>query len=268
MTAAACSAFTADDEAGPLAESGSPDGLVAADGPDATASDAAAGCPNGRGPAMLLVPAGGGVGAYCIDTTEVTQEHYQPFLDDGQKPPKNGAECNSSSSTFFPGCNFNPSATPQHPVACVDWCDARAYCAWAGKRLCGLLPGVQDGGFGGSVPAAQLEWSDACSRRGGRPYPWGADADAGGCNYLKDGGPTGVVPVKSRSECIGGFDGLHDMGGNVQEWLGICNATYCRAPGGGFDTNAEIAKRCDNAFGTVKDERKPQTGFRCCADVR
>ena len=41
---------------------------------------------------------------------------------------------------FTPSAAWPPAPTQaNHPVVWVDWCDAFAYCAGAGKRLCGPL---------------------------------------------------------------------------------------------------------------------------------
>jgi Sulfatase-modifying factor enzyme 1 len=44
---------------------------------------------------------------------------------------------------------FDLVNAPANPVACVDWCDAFAYCRSIGKRLCGA--------FGGGVHVASAE---------------------------------------------------------------------------------------------------------------
>jgi formylglycine-generating enzyme len=232
------------------------------------------------------------VGPFCIDATEVSQREYAAFLaamsmngdaggDAGAGIGNQIAECATTNTSFSPGptCtpfSFNPAS--DYPMACIDWCDAFAYCAWQGKRLCGLVDG-------GSVPHEQNlfattsdQWFAACSRNadGFHKYPYGNDYDGSVCN-TKDYGEGGIVPVGSAKSCVGGYAGLYDMSGNVWEWEDSCRpvgndsgASYCVVRGGGYQTGGDFFP--DQFLSCLahydfnqRTTTNPDTGFRCCS---
>lgn len=111
-------------------------------------------------------------------------------------------------------CNTKLKILADHPINCVDWYQAAAYCAWVGGRL-----------------PTEAEWEYA-ARSGGKDQdaPWG-DAPAScelavvdekpgfNCGKWKSKGPMGTSPVCSRP--AGNSDqGVCDLLGNVIEWTG------------------------------------------------
>jgi formylglycine-generating enzyme required for sulfatase activity len=273
--AIACGSFSAEDPVVPPAEAGPPAANAPDAAPDAAPADApsdtttAPACPSGRGPSMLPIVRPAGAGTFCIDATEVTQAQYKAFLDATDKPAKSGCKAG-----FDPLCDFGaptdfaPASRGAYPVACVDWCDAVSFCAWAGKRLCGDLSGVD----AGADRDDRSEWFGACSAFAQRAYPWGAEVERGlgGCNLAS----TAAVPVGSIASCQGASAGLFDMIGNLREWQADCAAANCTLRGGGFSDvpsatdDHDIVHCRAQAFAAPKADRYAQQGFRCCADVR
>jgi len=242
----------------PPAPSGSPDpGAQDGGGP-------AAACPG------LPLPIGVRVGTYCVDSTEVTNAHYQKFLAAVGTVPAPGTQ-----PSF---CSFNTeyasadagAPPPDYPVVSVDWCDARAYCAWAGKRLCGKI--------GGGASSASTEWKDpkvdqwhqACTFGGTRTYPYGSTYDGVACNGSDAIGSTQqATATKHFALCQGGYAGVFDMSGNVREWQDSCAGTAgasdsCRTRGGAAD-NGELHLMCDRDEAMPRDYASARTGFRCCS---
>jgi sulfatase modifying factor 1 len=219
------------------------------------AGDAAAprGCPSARGP-MVLGDAGGPL--FCIDSTEVTNAEYDLFLTAtaGGMPSAldagvpTGCEGNLSFLRF--GVAVDP---PTYPVARIDWCDAHAFCQWAGKRLCGKTI-AGDAGTG--------EWFNACSNGGQLTHPYGNAYVAGACN--EDATGLGVVqPVGSHPGCEGGLPGLYDMNGNLEELIDNCGPTTCSAVGGYYYapvTGCRVVREVTKAYVGA------ELGFRCCAE--
>ena len=123
--------------------------------------------------------------------------------------------------------------TDDHPVTCVSWRDAKAYVRWLSKET--------------GQPYRLLtesEWEYVARAGTSTPYYWGTrfedlcrNANGAGPNASADRG-TGCDDGHVRTSPVGSFDpnefGLHDVAGNVSEWVEDCwNEGYEEAPSNG-----------------------------------
>jgi sulfatase modifying factor 1 len=248
------------------------------------------------GPVMARVGTPGGK-AFCIDTTEVTQAQYAEFLAANPVPVPSSLEC-AWNDEYTPGkgtglnpgapeCSkdnhFDPVGLANLPVVCVDWCDAEAYCAWAGKHLCGQIGGGPIGPDYDLDDEEASEWYAACSNGGQTKYPYGDGYDASKCNGAQVPTSWDVAPVGLYVECRGvaPFDAIVDMSGNVEEWQNYCPGFHfedelpiCQIRGGAYYTgwfdfgpdHLGCARDQHTWSADPRNTHRPFTGFRCCAD--
>lgn len=141
------------------------------------------------------------------------------------------------------------------PAKAVSYGQADMICSSMSKRLC-----------------TSLEWEFACEGEEGLPYPYGYERAPALCNQdrlLRDGKNKASADFREppHPTCSSPF-GVHDMVGNVDEWV---RQPWARAPrrselrGGWWMTGRN---RC-RANTSHHDEKYagPQTGFRCCQDA-
>ena len=210
------------------------------------------------------------LGDFLIGAAEVRVQEYGTFLvaDVGfdHLPP----EC-SWKTDYTPGSwNGQVQQGVDWPVRRVDWCDAWAYCDWAGARLCGRVGG-QAAGLGEVADADDNEWYRACSADGAQMYPYADSYDPDVCNGL-DANYGVVQPVASLPGCAGGASSrIFDMSGNVFEWTNSCDAELvadeeqqCRRRGGSY-LSEDFVLRCEAGSTRERSYRYPNTGIRCCA---
>jgi formylglycine-generating enzyme required for sulfatase activity len=129
---------------------------------------------------------------YAIDLTPVTNAQYREFLARSRYKPRNPENFLKHWMNGAP-----PPGMEQHPVVYVDLDDARAYAAWAGKRL-----------------PTEEQWQFAAEGPRGFRYPWGNEMRPGVCNGGETGGTT---PVTAFSGGRSPF-GCYDLCGNTWEW--------------------------------------------------
>jgi formylglycine-generating enzyme len=212
------------------------------------------------------------VGPFCIDKTEVTNSEYNDFLTSGTASLSlQPSECAFNSGYLPDGGDWTYDSTEaQLPVVLVNWCMAYAYCKWAGKHLCGAV----DGGSAsfGDFTASDNAHYYACSHNGDLEYPYGNSFMVGDCDdavVQSDGGtePSTLANAGSYPQCVGGFPGLHDMTGSVEEWQDACNGTTgagdsCFDGTGAFDFG--VAPMCSFEDDDLRGSAWPDVGFRCC----
>jgi formylglycine-generating enzyme required for sulfatase activity len=225
--------------------------------------------------------------AYCMDRTEVTVASYGRCVAAGACSP---ASTTVVSRGLAPAdvkfwsrfCNAGAEGRAEHPINCVDWKQAGAYCRWTGGRL-----------------PTEAEWEHAARGSDGRTYPWGNDkpnatrlnacgaecgakATALGARakvtmYDGDDGAETTAPVGRYPQGASPF-GIQDMAGNVWEWTADGYAPYdpaatdnptheagpLRVVRGGHWLNAlPQTPRAANRDSRAEDKQLEDVGFRC-----
>jgi formylglycine-generating enzyme required for sulfatase activity len=206
---------------------------------------------------------------YCIDATEVTNLQWKAYAaaSDEERKPFVPAHC--AWNTTMPVV-VDDSATDAYPRANVNFCDAKSYCAWAGKRLCGKIGGGSNFKSDLADPG-KSQWYRACVGGGtSRKYPYGDTFDDTRCAT----GSFAPMRPKSFPECRGSaapYDAVFDLSGNVEEWEDSCTTplpdadTSCRGRGGGTGDHSDAS--CDIAHEASAKSRFDGLGFRCCKDL-
>ncbi|GJQ60130.1 MAG: hypothetical protein D8M57_15025 [Candidatus Scalindua sp. AMX11] len=208
---------------------------------------------------------------YYIDKYEVTNAQYWEFLeyitrtDDHSKCyPGEPLNKNHIPGVPFKGYEYKYYNYPDYPVKRVDWYDAYAYAAWAGKRL-----------------PTEAEWEKAARGTDGRRFPWGNVWEVKNCNV----GPEGILTVGSYEQGDSVY-GCSDMTGSLSEW---CNdwyhpSYYYESPkknptgptkktgkrvirGGSLYAQGVYKMRCAVRMFGEPGERNKSVGFRCAKDV-
>ena len=183
----------------------------------------------------------------CLDLTEVTVAAYQQCVDSGN--------CTRSMSSVIAGCNWGEADRQSHPVNCVTYAQASAYCTSVGKRL----PGH-----------SEWQWA-ARGREEGREYPWGSDAPNCTRAVMRDStgacGADGTRPVGSLPQG-NSRDGLQDMSGNVREWTStLANSVDLFTPAGSFRDTAADRFRVTSQATQDPSRFRATVGFRCARSL-
>jgi formylglycine-generating enzyme required for sulfatase activity len=180
------------------------------------------------------------VASYCIDRTEVTASAYEASVKSGTCTATQGGD---------PSCNAGVADRKNHPINCVDWSQANAYCESLGRRL-----------------PTEEEWENAARGRDGRPFPWGKDQPKEQLcwNRSAEGKPNTTCPVASYAKGNSPF-GVADMAGNVFEWTSTEDGAHRISRGGSWVLDNPDFVR--SAF-RVKSNPAMQDaglGFRCAS---
>ena len=139
------------------------------------------------------------VSAFKMDKREVTIAEYDSCVSKGACTAahyEDGACLIASPPGFVRAWVPTSYRSPDRPVVCVTWSQARAYCRWKGKRL-----------------PTEAEWEYAALAGGHGTYAWGNEPPSS----------SRCTPISHRSPKPSGSYapnrwGLYDMTGNVWEW--------------------------------------------------
>jgi formylglycine-generating enzyme required for sulfatase activity len=195
---------------------------------------------------------------FYIDKYPVTNVAFKAFLDATHYRP-------ADDLNFLKDWTNGqyPQGWDNKPVTWVSQDDARAYAAWAGKRL-----------------PREWEWQFAAQGTDGRLYPWGNDWDAAAVP-APDRGRTLSAPdaVDAHPRGASPF-GVMDLVGNVWQWTDEYADTHTRAAilrGGSHYQPTGAIWYFPQAFRNDQHgklllmapgyDRSGTTGFRCVMDA-
>jgi Sulfatase-modifying factor enzyme 1/PEGA domain len=180
--------------------------------------------------------------AFSLGETAVTVAAYAKCVSAGT--------CTEALAVGF--CNWKTERT-DHPINCVDWNQATAFCKWIGGRL----------------PTEEEREYVASGGSEGRTYPWGnEEPGARACwggegSDLGKGNRNGTCQVGSHGSGDSKW-GLHDLAGNVWEWTSSDYDSSQKVLRGGswiVDTPGSLRARYRSWL--EPSSRSGNFGFRC-----
>lgn len=207
------------------------------------------------------------VAPFLLDATEVTVAEYGACVRAGRCTPA-GSQVSgvglaaADRARWSQACNGDRSDRADHPANCVDWIQAEAFCAWAGKRL---------------PTEPEWEWA-ARGGAAGRPYPWGegppVDRACWSGEAQRAGAPRGGTCPVATHPAGGTPSGIQDLAGNVWEWTSTREAVFTDsrgrggsparvARGGGWADTTPGALGVGHRGKDTPDTRAADLGFRC-----
>ena len=138
-------------------------------------------------------------------------------------------------------CNWE--RRPDHPMNCVDWNQASAYCKWAR----------------GSLPTA-AEWEYAARSGEAAPWPWGPTPPTQA--HARFDSLDGTAPVGTYSKGDTRW-GVSDLAGNVAEWTASDYSSQEKEIRGGNWTSTAKDLRVSARSSQRPGYRSDLIGFRC-----
>ncbi|WP_295581914.1 formylglycine-generating enzyme family protein [uncultured Lamprocystis sp.] len=148
--------------------------------------------------------------------------------------------------------------TDDHPVVCISWNDARAYCDWLGEAT-GQRYGLP----------TEAQWEYACRAGSEGLYCFGDDAlQLGAYAWYGRKSSDGTRPVGGKRANAWG---LHDLHGNCWEWCADWYADYDKANPVGSAVSAGSAVRVGSAVRTGDLADRAVAGFMIkalCLEIR
>ena len=147
------------------------------------------------------------VGSFYIDRTPVTNAEFKSFLEATRYHPKD----DHNFLRDWKNGSF-PDGWDKKPVTWVSIEDARAYAAWAGKRL-----------------PHEWEWQFAAQSDDGRIYPWGNSWASEKLPASNRGHNMGAPATVDAFPAGASSFGVLDMEGNVSQWTDEYRDEHTRA---------------------------------------
>jgi formylglycine-generating enzyme required for sulfatase activity len=207
---------------------------------------------------------------FWIDRMEVTNAQYRKCVDAGA--------CQAPTVCEWGKPTFKDASLADHPVVCVDWHGAAAYCKWAGAQL-----------------PTEAQWEYAARGPQGLTFPWGEEFDCSrgsfddetwihpyvvpggeGCDGFEKTAPAGSFPA-GASWC----DAM-DLAGNVSEWVADWYGSYTSEaqsnPYGPAEGDFKVLRgsawitfqggeRSTLRHKDIPDSRNRNAGFRCAISL-